>query len=73
MQAFCSIMGTHLTSLDDDEASLGKATPEPAIISEDEAKVKKLLSKPEVKAALEDPLVMKLCHLLKTDPHAAQR
>jgi len=71
MQTFCSMMGSHFSGLD--EVTSQRSSSEPAIVTEDEAKMKKILGKPEVKRALEDPLIQKLLQLLKTDPTAAQR
>ena len=71
MQSFCSLMGSHFGGLD--EAVSQGSSSEPAIMAEDEVKVKKLLSKPEVKRTLEDSRIQKLLQLLKTDPTAAQR
>ena len=65
-------MGNHLSTLEA-ESSSGSTTSEPAIMSQEEAKVKKLTSNPEVRSVLLDPRIVRLMHLLKTDPPAAQR
>ena len=62
-------MGDHFATLGDVQPEVA----EPQVISQDEAKMKKLLSKPEVKRALEDPVIRDLIEKLKTDPTAAQK
>ena len=73
LQSFAALMSDHFTTLAEAEEKKGSAPPVAEITSQDEAQVKAILSKPEVKRALEDPAIRKLIETLKSDPNAAQR
>lgn len=80
LRDFCELMGDHFTSLADGEGGRkSSATEERApLISEinsppEEDEIKQIISKPEVKEALEDHDVQKLILLLKNDPEGAHR
>lgn len=62
-------MGEHFTALGEKTAG----PPVAEIESQEEAQMKRILSKPEVKAVLEDPMIRKVIETLKTDPRAAQQ
>lgn len=64
-------MGEHFTELGDAEEKRGAAVSE--IMTQEEAQMEEILSKPEVKRVLEDPSIRKLIEALKTDPNAAQQ
>ena len=64
-------MGEHFTELGDAEEKKRGSVSE--IITQEEAQMKEILSKPEVKRVLEDPSIRKLIETLKTDPNAAQQ
>lgn len=59
-------MGDHFTELG--EAEEKTRTPVSEIIPHEEAEMKEILSKPEVRKVLEDPVIQKLIQTLKTDP-----
>ena len=65
-------MGEHFTELGEAEERTG-APVVSEIVSQEEAQMKEILSKPEVAEVLQDPAIRKLIETLKTDPTAAQQ
>ena len=69
-------MGSHLSHMGKEAEEVERLVHGPLeadIMTEEETKVKEIISKPEVRCAMEDPLVKQLIQLLKTDPSAAQQ
>lgn len=73
-------MGDHFTMLADREEKEQASKPaakapliSEAPSSEEEAKMREILSRPQVKDALSDPAIQRLILALKEDPTAAQR
>lgn len=80
LQEFCALMGDHFTMLadKDEKEQTSHATNKPPLISEapaseEEAQMREILSRPQVKEALSDPAIQKLIVALKEDPTVAQR
>ena len=65
-------MGEHFTALGEAAGEKASASPVSEIMSEDEARMKQIISKPEVKRVLDDPAIRKLIETLKINPGAAQ-
>lgn len=78
---FCSLMGDHFTTLADKEEKeqSSKASTNAPLISEvssssgEEAQMREIISRPQVKDVLSDPVIQQLIMALKEDPNAAQR
>lgn len=69
---FYKILGNHFSGLEQNETI--KSAPEPpAIISEDEAKMQKILADPEIRDILSQPEVQNLFGHLRMNPDQAQR
>ena len=73
-------MGDHFTMLADKEEKkqASKVSTKAPLISEvpsneEEAKMREIMSRPQVKEALSDPAIQKLIVALKEDPSSAQR
>ena len=71
-------MGDHFTTLADKEERDKAAASKPPHISEamsstEEAEMREIISRPQVKDALSDPRIEELIISLKDDPPAAQR
>lgn len=80
LQDFCALMGDHFTSLaDEDEKTKATAATRGAPLirevneTSEEEKIREIISKPEVKDALEDRDIQKLLFLLKTNPEGAHQ
>ena len=65
-------MGEHFTELGEAEERT-RAPVVSEIVSQEEAQMKEILSKPEVAEVLQDPAIWKLIDTLKIDPTAAQQ
>ena len=73
-------MGDHFTTLagKEEKEQASQAATRPPLISEapsseEEAQMREIISRPQVKAALSDPAIQKLITALKEDPAVAQR
>lgn len=66
-------MGEHFAELGETEEQTKSREGVSEIISQEEAQMKEILAKPEVKRVLEDPIIRKLIETLKTNPMAAQQ
>ena len=66
-------MGEHFTALAGSEAKKSGPAPVSEIMSQDEAKMQEVISRPEVKQVLSDPVIRKLIETLKMNPNAAQQ
>lgn len=68
-------MGDHFSAIGEGAEEEGpvQGIPGAQVTSEEEARVKSIISKPEVRSALEDPLVKQLIQMLKTNATAAQQ
>lgn len=73
LMSFCALMGEHFTALGEKEAKKAAPPPIAEIESQEEKQMKEILSKPEVRRVLEDPVIRKLIETLKTNPMAAQQ
>lgn len=79
LQEFCSLMGDHFTMLagKEEKERASKAVTTPPLISEapssEEAQMREIISRPQVKAALSDPAIQRLITALKEDQATAQR
>ena len=75
VREFCALLGDHFTALaDKEEREKAAATNiSEALSNEEEAEMREIMSRPEVKEALNDPRIEKLIIALKDDPPAAQR
>ena len=74
------MMGDHFTVLADKEEKeqASKASTQASLISEvpssqEEAQMQEIISRPQVKDALSDPVIQQLIVALKEDPNTAQR
>lgn len=65
-------MGEHFTALEDAKKEKAEV-PVSEIVSQDEAQMKEILSKPEVRKVLDDPVIRTLLETLKINPNAAQQ
>lgn len=66
-------MGEHFTELGAADEQTKSSVGASEIISEEEAQMREILAKPDVKRVLEDPVIRKLIETLKTNPAAAQQ
>lgn len=80
LQEFCALMGDHFTMLadKDEKEQASQATNRPPLISEvpsneEEAQMREIISRPQVKESLSDPAIQQLIVALKEDPALAQR
>lgn len=65
-------MGDHFTTLGETQEQTA-GPPVVEIMSQEEAQMKKILAKSEVRTVLEDPVIRKLIETLKINPTAAQQ
>ena len=65
-------MGEHFTALGEVQDKT-TGSPIEEVVSKEEMEMKKILSKPEVRIVLEDPMIRNLIETLKTNPTASQQ